>query len=106
MPVRPVRFLALVHASVARIAVPGHLMQQCAGLRHIIDVGRADHRVTGPDMRGTPTGWRPTRPLVGYSGSITAIKRAQGTTRYISTRTPCAAVRFFFIAYSALAKPR
>jgi hypothetical protein len=27
------------------------------------------------NMRGTPTGWHLTPPLVGYNGSITAIKR-------------------------------
>jgi hypothetical protein len=44
--------------------------------------------------------------LVGYRGSITAIKRAQGTTRSISARNFSRRVRFFFIAYSALAKLR
>ena len=56
--------------------------------------------------RGTPTGWRPTRPLVGYRGSITAIKRPHGTMRSISARNFSRRVRFFFIAYSALAKLR
>lgn len=51
-------------------------------------------------------GWRPTRPLAGYSGSITAIKRDHGTTRSISERNTSRRVRFFFIAYSALAKLR
>jgi hypothetical protein len=54
----------------------------------------------------TPIGWRPTRPLFGYSGSITAIKRAHGTMRSISARNFSRRVRFFFIAYSALAKLR
>ena len=57
-------------------------------------------------MRATPIGWRPTRPLVGYSGSITATKRAHGTTRSMSARNLSRRVRFFFIAYSALAKLR
>ena len=42
----------------------------------------------------------------GYSGSITAIKRTQGTTRSISARNFSRRVRFFFNAYSALAKLR
>jgi hypothetical protein len=50
--------------------------------------------------------WRPTRPLVGYNGSITAISRAHGTTRSISARNTSRRVRFFSIAYSALAKLR
>src|SRR5664280_1372941 len=57
-------------------------------------------------MVGTPIGWRPTRPLVGYSGSMTAISRAHGTMRSISPRNFSRRVRFFFIAYSALAKLR
>lgn len=51
-------------------------------------------------------GGRPTRPLFGYSGSITAISRAHGTMRSISARNFSRRVRFFFIAYSALAKLR
>jgi hypothetical protein len=43
----------------------------------------------------TPIGWRPTRPLVGYSGSITAIKRAHGTTRSMSAKNFSRRVRFF-----------
>jgi hypothetical protein len=54
-------------------------------------------------MRGTPVGWCPTRPLVGYSGSITEIRRNHGTTLSISARSLSRRVRFFFIAYSALA---
>lgn len=54
----------------------------------------------------TPIGWRPTRPLLGYSGSITAISRDHGTRRSISARNFSRRVRFFFIAYSALAKLR
>jgi hypothetical protein len=41
--------------------------------------------------------------LVGYSGSITAIRRVHGTMRSISARNFSRRVRFFFIAYSALA---
>ena len=55
---------------------------------------------------GTLIGWRPTRPLLGYSGSITPISRAQGTMRSITARNISRRVRFFFIAYSALAKLR
>jgi hypothetical protein len=55
---------------------------------------------------GTPIGWRPTRPLVGYAGSITAINFAHGTTRFISARNFSRRVRFFFKANSALAKLR
>jgi len=55
---------------------------------------------------GTPIGGRPTRPLLGYSGSITAISRDHGTMRSISARNLSRRVRFFFIAYSALAKLR
>ena len=55
---------------------------------------------------GTPIGWRPTRPLDGYSGSITATNRAHGTTRSISARNFSRRVRFFFNAHSALAKLR
>ena len=40
---------------------------------------------------GTPIGLRPTRPLVEYSGSITAINRAHGTTRSISAEKLLAA---------------
>jgi hypothetical protein len=54
----------------------------------------------------TPMGWRPTRPLFGYRGSITAIRRVHGTMRSISARNFSRRVRFFFIAYSALAKLR
>ena len=36
------------------------------------------------NMRETPIGRRPTRPLVGHSGSITAINRDYGTTRSVS----------------------
>lgn len=54
-------------------------------------------------MRATPMGWRPTRPLVGYSGSITAIRRDHGTTRSMSARNCSRRVGFFFIAYSGLA---
>src|SRR5664280_1009024 len=54
----------------------------------------------------TPMGWRPTRPLLGYSGSMTAIRRVHGTMRSISPRNFSRRVRFFFIAYSALAKLR
>jgi hypothetical protein len=43
---------------------------------------------------------------VGYSGSITVSKRDHGTTRSISARNTSRRVRFFFIAYSALAKLR
>src|SRR5207245_10530148 len=53
-----------------------------------------------------PIRCRPTRPLLGYSGSITAINRAHGTMRSISARNFSRRVRFFFIAYSALAKLR
>ena len=52
------------------------------------------------------TAHTPTCPRVGYSGSITAIRRAQGTTRSISARNFSRRVRFFFNAYSALAKLR
>ena len=55
---------------------------------------------------GTPIGCRPTRPLVGYSGSITPIRRDHGTTRSMSARNLSRRVRFFFIEYSALAKLR
>ena len=44
--------------------------------------------------------------LFGYSGSITAISRPHGTMRSISLRNFSRRVRFFFIAYSALAKLR
>ena len=57
-------------------------------------------------IRGTPISGRPTRPLVGYSGSIMAISRAQGTTRSISVRNFSRRVRLFFNACSALAKLR
>ena len=57
-------------------------------------------------IRGTPMGCRPTRPLVGYSGSMTVINRDHGTTRSISARNFSRRVRFFFNAYSALAKLR
>src|SRR4051794_29314193 len=55
---------------------------------------------------GIPIGRRPTRPLFGYSGSITAISLGHGTMRSISARNFSRRVRFFFIAYSALAKLR
>jgi hypothetical protein len=48
MPWRAGRFFSLVHATIARIAkgVLFITMQQCAGLSHIVDVGRrAGHRV-------------------------------------------------------------
>jgi hypothetical protein len=35
---------------------------------------------------GTPIGWRPTRPALGYSGSINASSLAHGTTCSISAR--------------------
>ncbi|NKI97732.1 hypothetical protein [Rhizobacter sp. SG703] len=53
-----------------------------------------------------PVGCRPTRPLVGYSESITVINRAHGTIRSISPKNFSCLVYFFFIAYSALAKLR
>jgi hypothetical protein len=40
----------------------------------------------GPSDLGSPIGCRPTRPLVEYRGSITAIKRAHGTTRCVTAR--------------------
>jgi len=55
---------------------------------------------------GTPIGCRPTRPLVGYRGSMTAISRARGTMRSMSAKNISRRVRFFFIAYSTLAKLR
>ena len=57
-------------------------------------------------MMGTPMGWRPTRPLLGYNGSMTPISRAQGTIHSIPARNFSRRVRFFFNAYSALAKLR
>ena len=47
-------------------------------------------------IRGTPIGCRPTRPRVGYSGSITAIRRDHGTTRSMSAKNFSRRVRFFF----------
>jgi len=54
----------------------------------------------------TPIGGRPTRPLLAYSGSITAISRGHGTMRSMSARNFSRLVCVFFIAYSALAKLR
>ena len=55
---------------------------------------------------GTPIGGRPTRPLLGYDGAMAASRRAQGTMRSMSARNSSRRVRFFFIAYSPLAKLR
>jgi hypothetical protein len=55
-------------------------------------------------IRSTPIGWQPPRPLVGYNGSSTALRRDHGTTHSIFARNFSRRVRFFFVAYSALAK--
>lgn len=39
--------------------------------------------VEGSGHCAVASGWQPTRPLAGYSGSITAISRIHGTTRSI-----------------------
>jgi len=52
----------------------------------------------GKLVRTTPMGWLPTRPPVGYFGSIKASSRAQGTTCSISPRNFSRRVtRFFWV---------
>jgi len=55
-------------------------------------------------MRGTPMGWRPTRPPVGFFGSIKASSRAKGTTCSCSPRNFSRRVTRFFWVNSLLVK--
>lgn len=57
-------------------------------------------------IQAMPMDSRPIRSLVSCSRSNTAIRRVQGTMRSMSKRNFSRCVRFFFGAYSALAKRR